>query len=393
MKRFVLLIGLIAGMGAVLFAQNTALPRLAVVVFTTNDNVDKTRQNAATVRNLVEAQMISSGRFQMITRGDIDKLLENQRIQVSSISSAENIRKLQMENINYIVTGSVDAMGDDYVVTVNVLDVSTGRFSHSADDFMGGSSRELYDGVRGLMTRFISGMQMDSSGSIMRTQSLVANNAQSHLERGKVFFDREDYANAISELNEAIKLDSNLAEAYAYRSRAYDNPDQKLSDANAAIRLNPNLAIAYHARGNAYRDKKDWERAITDYAQAIRLDPNFAWAYVNRGNVYIEKKDWDRAIVDYTQVVKLNPNFALAYTNRGWSYHNKGDYDKAISDYTQAVRLDPNFTQAYINRGVLYHDIKKDYDRAIVDLEAALRIEPNNAKIKGALDTAKRRGR
>ena len=161
MKKAVLLIGLIAGMGAVLFAQEAALPRLAVVEFTTNVNTDKAKADAVTVRNLVESQMVATRKYQIITRSDIDQLLANQRIQVSSISSAENIKKLQLQNISYILTGSVDAMGDDYAVTVRVLDVSTGQFSHSDNDLMGGGSRDLFNGINGLMSNFVAGMSSD----------------------------------------------------------------------------------------------------------------------------------------------------------------------------------------------------------------------------------------
>jgi len=163
------------------------LPRLAVVEFTINTNTDKVKTDAITVRNLVEAQMISSGRFQMITRGDIDKLLENQRIQVSSISSAENIRKLQLQNISYIVTGSVDAMGNDYAITVRVLDVSSGQFSHSDNDFMGSGSRDLYNGITGLMTKFVAGMSA-TGGKV--TSSRTYKVGDFGPAGGYVFFDK-----------------------------------------------------------------------------------------------------------------------------------------------------------------------------------------------------------
>ena len=148
-------------MGAVLFAQAAALPRLAVVEFTTNVNTEKAKADAVTVRNLVESQMVATRKYQIITRSDIDQLLANQRIQVSSISSAENIKKLQLQNISYILTGSVDAMGSDYAVTVRVLDVSTGQFSHSDNELMGGGSRDLFNGVNGLMNKFVAGMSSD----------------------------------------------------------------------------------------------------------------------------------------------------------------------------------------------------------------------------------------
>jgi curli biogenesis system outer membrane secretion channel CsgG len=110
------------------------------VEFSANDSADKVKKDAITVRNLTESRMVAAGKYQVIAREEIDKLLANQQIQVSSISSTENVKKLKLENISYIVTGSVDAMGSDYVVTVKILDVSTGRFSHSADAFIGGTS-------------------------------------------------------------------------------------------------------------------------------------------------------------------------------------------------------------------------------------------------------------
>jgi TolB-like protein len=144
------------------------LPRLAVVEFSTNINNERVKADAITVRNLVESQMVGTRKYQIITREDIDKLLANQQIQVSSISSSENLKKLQLQNISYIVTGSLDAMGNDYAITVRVLDVSNGRFSHSDNDFMGSGSRDLYNGINGLMTKFVSGMSTGEGGVIVQ---------------------------------------------------------------------------------------------------------------------------------------------------------------------------------------------------------------------------------
>ena len=155
-KKAVVLLALTLAASVNLWAQE--LPRLAVVEFSTNNSAEKTKQDAITVRNLTESQMVATRKYQIITRDEIDKLLANQQIQVSSISSAENIKKLQLQNISYIVTGSVDAMGTDYAVMVKILDVATGQFSHSGSDLMGGVSKELYTGVGTLIDKFIAGM-------------------------------------------------------------------------------------------------------------------------------------------------------------------------------------------------------------------------------------------
>jgi hypothetical protein len=150
---------LAAGFGREL--QGQELPRLAVVEFTSNVSTEKTRADSLTVRNLVESQMVGTGKYQIVTRAEIDQLLSNQQIAVSAISSAENVKKLQLQNISYIVTGSVDAMGSDYAVTVKILDVSNGQFSHSANDFISGSPRELYNGVNTLVANFVKGMSSE----------------------------------------------------------------------------------------------------------------------------------------------------------------------------------------------------------------------------------------
>jgi TolB-like protein len=147
------------------------LPRLAVVEFTTNSQ--RARENAVTVRDLVESQMISTRKYEVITRNEIDKLLDNQQIAVSSISSTENVMKLQLLNISYIVTGSVNAIEYDYAVTVKMLDVSTGKFSNSADALMGSSSRDLYTGVNALVANFVNGMSAEGGQVVQSTTMII----------------------------------------------------------------------------------------------------------------------------------------------------------------------------------------------------------------------------
>ena len=149
-----------------IFSQNQSFPRLAVVSFTTNLNNERIKADAVTVREVVESEMVKTRKYEIITREDIDKLLENQSIQVSRISSSENLRKLQLHNISYIVTGSINATGNNYVITVRILDVATGEFKHSENDIIGNQSRELYTGITGLMNKFNSNMYSDGDGVI-----------------------------------------------------------------------------------------------------------------------------------------------------------------------------------------------------------------------------------
>ena len=173
MKKTIFFIALALAVIAGLAAQNTVLPKLAVVEFNTNVSNERTKADALMARNVAESHMIAvaPGKYEIITRTEIDKLIENQRIQVSDISSSENVRRLKLENISYIVTGSLDAIANDYTVTVRVLDVSTGRYSHSANDFMSSGSRELHKGISDLMVKLTSAMGVGEGGDLVRADS------------------------------------------------------------------------------------------------------------------------------------------------------------------------------------------------------------------------------
>ncbi|MBP5973306.1 tetratricopeptide repeat protein [Brasilonema sp. CT11] len=188
-----------------------------------------------------------------------------------------------------------------------------------------------------------------------------------HFTVGLIRYTVSDWKQAITYFSKALEQDNDSTKAlnrkivYFYRGNSYGNKkddDRAISDYNQAIKLDPNLAQAYYNRGISYAKKKDYGRAIADYNQAIKLKPNYALAYNNRGNSYNNKKNYDRAITDFNQAIKLDPNDALAYNNRGNSYNGKKDDDRAMSDYNQAIKLDPNLAQAYNNRGNSYNDKK-----------------------------------
>lgn len=229
--------------------------------------------------------------------------------------------------------------------------------------------------------------------------------------RGTAYLQKGDLDRAFSDLNQAIKLQPNFAEAYGNRLLIYlakGEYDHALADANQLLKLKPDFAIGYNDRGLIYVNKGNYNQAISDFTLALKFLPDsnissnpnrsegnpifsddykffvsnqFFWElgkyllYSNRGTAYYVKGDLDHALADFNQAIQLQPNFALAYYNRGTVYFAKHDYNRALVELNRAIQIQPS-ALSYLMRGDIY-DKKEDYDRALADLNQAIQLQPN----------------
>ena len=103
-----------------------------------------------------------------------------------------------------------------------------------------------------------------------------ASDARVYFERGMVSLSKHEYANAISDFTEVIRID-NDASAYNNRGLAYfcqGKIEKSISDYSKAIRIAPNLAICYWNRARAYLRIGNRAKANADIATARRLKGN-----------------------------------------------------------------------------------------------------------------------
>jgi len=117
------------------------------------------------------------------------------------------------------------------------------------------------------------------------------------------------------------------------------DPQKAIEYLNEAIKLNPDLAQAYNNRGNAYGNLGQHQQAITDYNEAIRLKPDYANAYSNRGIAYDELGEYQRAIEDLNEAIRLKPDYANAWNNRASTYLNHGNKNFGCPDAQKACEL------------------------------------------------------
>ena len=204
--------------------------------------------------------------------------------------------------------------------------------------------------------------------------------AETYIRRGRVYTEKGDYNNAISDFSTAIEMDSGLVRAYNGRGNVYTDKgeyDKAIEDFSAAVKLIPDYAEGFNSRGYAYSLKGDTDKAIADYSEAIKYDSEFAVAYNNRGLSYIVKRDYARAIADFDKAIELNDQYVKAYNGRATAHAGRQDWDKAIEDYNKAIQIDPSFTRAYLGRGNAYSG-KEDWDKAIADFTKTISLDSEN---------------
>ncbi|MCH5192022.1 MAG: tetratricopeptide repeat protein [Oscillospiraceae bacterium] len=138
----------------------------------------------------------------------------------------------------------------------------------------------------------------------------------------------------------------------------------------------PNKCQAYIHRGNEYDDKKEYNKAISDYKSANKLGCDKE-TYYNNMSISLSKRakatgnrmDQEQALVYISKAINLCPEDAIYYTNRGTIYEEMNQFEKALIDYDKALSLDPENYEAYTNKAILYMDLTHSTEDDILSSE------------------------
>ncbi|HID65019.1 MAG TPA: tetratricopeptide repeat protein, partial [Anaerolineae bacterium] len=84
--------------------------------------------------------------------------------------------------------------------------------------------------------------------------------------------------------------------------------DEAIAELETAIRLDPDLAEAHFRLGNVYAQRGELDKAAEEFKAIIRLNERDAAAHSNLGVVYYRQGRLNEAIVEYQTALALTPN-------------------------------------------------------------------------------------
>jgi serine/threonine-protein kinase len=220
------------------------------------------------------------------------------------------------------------------------------------------------------------------SASVVAQQT---NSASDHFDKALAFFREQKFDAALSELNEAVRIDNRFAEAYGLRGslRLFirHDLDAALADFDKVIELAPNvngIEQIYHNRGMVRMMKGNRDGALSDINKAISISPRYAEPYHTRGLLKEEWGDFDGAVEDFNKAMLLDPKSSSPYESRGIIRSYRGDLVGALDDFNKAIGLNPDHPAPYVDRASLYFD-EGDFGRALQDLNKVLELYPTHA--------------
>lgn len=192
------------------------------------------------------------------------------------------------------------------------------------------------------------GNNADALDYLTKEVSENPNNGYAHMTMAILQADAENYNDAMTSINLAIKKLPKKDKEYtgrAYASRAHlyaiaGDTITALADFDKAIRINPNDEDVQEALGQMLYELKRYDDADNAYRCIIAINPTSVMGYMGLGRDAYAMGNYEGAIRQYDNVIKMYEDYSSGYAFRAESYLKLGKYLEAINDITKSLSID-----------------------------------------------------
>jgi serine/threonine protein kinase/TolB-like protein len=333
-----------------------------------------------------DAEYLSDG----ISDQLINSLARLPSLKVISLSTVLRYKDRQIDpqavgrelNVRAVLVGRMAQRGDALAISAELVDVRDsrrlwgGQYSRPVSDILAVQdeiAREIAEKLR---------PRLGGSEKRLLAKNYTENADAYHAYlKGRFLLDKRTvptFEKSIEYFEQAIKLDSNYAPAYAGLSSAYlalgnfgARPPKEVMPkareaAAKALEIDDTLAEAHAASGLIRLSDWDWPGSERAFRRALELNPNSGLAHSNYAYYLMDMRRFDEAVAETRRAVELEPTSVHYNRNFAIMLYYARRYDEAIEQCRKTLELDPNMLTVYVFLGKVYGQ-KGQYDQAVAE--------------------------
>ena len=328
----------------------------------------------------------------------ITKLSNLERIMVRPTSAVvkyfdgtHNILAAGQElNVGYVLDGRIQRAGDRLRLTVQLVRMRDGnplwaaKFDENYTDLFSVED-SISEQVANALVPRLTGEERE----VLLRRETENSDAYRAFLKGRYFWNRftpDDFAKALEQFNEAIRLDPEYAQAHVGIADYYNwaaifgisTPGESFSQAKAAamraLDLDDELAEAHAALAftNLCYDW-NWKEAEQRFKRSLELNPNYGPAHQWYSNLLATQGRFDEAIVEIKRAQEINPLSLMDRSIAGWTYYHAHQYLQAEQELKAALEIDRNFSNGHLLLGFVYERLGR-YEQSINALNRAMEL-------------------
>lgn len=232
--------------------------------------------------------------------------------------------------------------------------------------------------------------------------------ARRYFETAMVHYENHRWDFVLRDLNEAIRLDPNFAQAYVWICFTTNDPAEEVRDRERAevltrqvtpgeqllirwmagvhenryvegiMAMNDMLAmfpqdkrLNYMVGYWLFRTQNEYEISKKLTLRALAADPDYATCYNQMAYLYSRTGDIDKALEYAAKYMQLLPNEPNPHDSYGEMLRFAGRYPEALEQYRIALKIDPTFFISQKELGETYslmgeeEQARREYEKAI----------------------------
>lgn len=277
-------------------------------------------------------------------------------------------------NVEAVIEGTVRKQATKFRVSLHLVNSQDGFELWSDSNFENDLSKLLdsQSQIAEAMANRLKG-ELTPQEHLLITRENTANaDAYEFFLRGKQQHRNREFQLARELFDRAVQLDSNFADAYAWRGRAIYNLfargsgnraslDAAISDANRALQINPNIISARRTLIDIYHSTGQYEEGLKQGKFALETNADDPDAILGMAFAYFRVGMLNKAIPLFQRAVDSDPTDVEIRNGFARTYFYQSEYQKGIDVLLPALARGDDVTWV----AMLNYQGLRQYDKAI----------------------------